>query len=240
MKRRKVTEAETGDANAWMTTFSDLLTLLLTFFVLLLTMSSLDNKKMEEVFGFFGGARGVLNPAEKGGVGKIQILSSRQLATEAFGGEDFQKQLMIKRAIINRGLKSEETEGDIRVQIRSRGVVFSIDDQFLFDSGKAKIESRAFSLLKKLSSILREYPHDILVEGHTDNVPIHTERFPSNWELSLLRAVNVAKFFISVGEIYPGRLSCGGYGDCKPLFPNDHESGRKKNRRVEILLVSRQ
>ena len=237
MKKRKEAAEEVRDSNAWMVTFSDLLTLLLTFFVLLLTMSSLDDKKLEEAFGFFTGALGALNPGGMGKIEKILILPPRALVLEAFSGKDFAAEKVNQEKNVKKILQNRGIEDVIKVDFSIRGIVLRISDRLLFDSGSANINSRAFPVLNKLSLILDEYSHDILIEGHTDNVPISTEKFPSNWELSLARATSIVRHLISKEMISPERLSAGGYGDSKPLFPNDNESSRAKNRRVEIILM---
>ena len=95
----------------------------------------------------------------------------------------------------------------------------------------------AYTVLGSLAGVIRDMPYPIRVEGHTDNVPIHTRRYPSNWELSTARAVNVVKYFADAGQIDPQRLSAVGYGESKPLVANDSAQNRAKNRRVEIVVV---
>lgn len=237
MKKREAAPEEKKDSNAWMVTFSDLLTLLLTFFVLLLTMSSLDDKKLEVAFGFFTGAFGALNPGGSSEIGKIFVLPPRALVLEAFDGRDLAAKRISESESVKTELHESGIKGEVNVGLSTRGIVLRISDQLLFDSGSAKMNSRALSVLNKLNSILTKYPYDILIEGHTDNVPINTKKYPSNWELSLSRATNIVKYFIREEIISPERFSAGGYGDSKPLFPNDSESNRAKNRRVEIILM---
>ena len=112
------------------------------------------------------------------------------------------------------------------------------EDQILFDFGKDAINPEGFPLLNKIAQALIDVPYRLRVEGHTDNVPIRTKRFPSNWELSAARAVNVVKYFIRVSKLDPQRLSAVGYGDSRPVVPNDTPFNRAKNRRVEILLLT--
>ena len=117
------------------------------------------------------------------------------------------------------------------------GAHLSFEDGVLFDFGQADISSSGYGVLDRIVNVIRKMPYPIRIEGHTDNIPIHTKRFPSNWELSTARAVNVLKYFINAGQIDPRRLSAVGYGDSKPLVANESPRQRAKNRRVEIVLI---
>ncbi|MGD9150174.1 MAG: flagellar motor protein MotB, partial [Desulfobacterales bacterium] len=114
----------------------------------------------------------------------------------------------------------------------------TFEDQILFDFGKATINPAGHGLLAQLAKSIQQVPNAVRIEGHTDNVPIQTKRFPSNWELSVARAVNVVKYFAEAGKIDPRRLSAVGYGESRPLVANDTPANRQKNRRVEILLLT--
>jgi chemotaxis protein MotB len=125
----------------------------------------------------------------------------------------------------------------VNVRYSKIGAHISFEEGLFFNFGKADINSSGFALLDKLAVLIRNLPGSVRVEGHTDNVPIHTRRFPSNWELSIARAVSVVKYLAEVGKINPARLSAVGYGESRPLAPNDSPAHRAKNRRVEIVLV---
>jgi chemotaxis protein MotB len=121
--------------------------------------------------------------------------------------------------------------------IRSEtGLVISLGDAVLFESGKAEINPKGFPVLDNIVGTVRNIPDRIHVEGHTDDDPIHTEKFASNWELSTARAVNVVKYFIETGKIEPRRLSAIGYGESRPRFANDTPAHKARNRRVEIVV----
>ena len=111
-------------------------------------------------------------------------------------------------------------------------------DKVLFKTGLAELEPEKYSKLKRLGTIIRDVDCSLRIEGHTDNVPIHTARYSSNWELSAARAVAVVKYFISECGIAPERLSAAGYADSKPRWPNDTALHRAKNRRVEVTLAT--
>jgi chemotaxis protein MotB len=132
------------------------------------------------------------------------------------------------------------TKADLDIQIihTHQGTRLSFEDQVLFDFGSATINPAGFVFLDKIADTLDKIPNAVRVEGHTDNVPIQTRRFPSNWELSVARAVKVVKYFAEVSNIDPNRLSAVGYGESRPVAANDTASNRVKNRRVEILLIT--
>ncbi|GAJ13378.1 unnamed protein product [marine sediment metagenome] len=111
-----------------------------------------------------------------------------------------------------------------------------MEEKLLYRSGSAKIEAKSFQSLNALCSVLQSTDYFIRVEGHTDNIPINNPEFPSNWELSTARAVNIVKYFVSEGDISPERLSAAGYADSKPVVPNVSKGNRAQNRRVEIIL----
>ena len=133
----------------------------------------------------------------------------------------------------------EALGADIGIQVTytQQGAHLSFEDGVLFDFGRADISSQGYGVLDKIVNVIRKMPYPLRVEGHTDNVPIHTQKFPSNWELSTARAVNVLKYFADTGQIDPRRLSAVGYGASKPLVANDSPRHRAKNRRVEIVLM---
>jgi chemotaxis protein MotB len=131
-----------------------------------------------------------------------------------------------------------DADPDIQVTRSHQGTRLSFEDQVLFDFGKAAINPTGFVFLDKIADVLNKIPYAVRVEGHTDNVPIQTRRFPSNWELSVARAVSVVKYFAEVSNIDPRRLSAVGYGESRPVAANDTLSNRAKNRRVEILLLT--
>lgn len=117
------------------------------------------------------------------------------------------------------------------------GLVMRLSDHALFDLGVADLSPEGMPLLEKIGEIISKTPYFIRIEGHTDNLPIHTEQFPSNWELSATRAVNVLRYFSEAHQISPQRLSAVGFAEFHPLVPNDAGDQRAKNRRVEIIFI---
>ena len=223
MKKRSKDSDDKG--SKWLCTFNDMMNLLLTFFVLLLSMSKLDVCKVKEAVYSINDSFGVLNLGRKN--------------TEIF------KHFILP--IENRHLSFEERKRRLATHINNidnmhakvieEGVSVRLKEKLFFKTGMAEIEKKNYPSLKKLCSILQKTDCQIRVEGHTDDIPIDTKRFPSNWELSVARAVNVVKYFISKGNISPERLSAAGYGDSRPIYPNVSDHNRELNRRVEIILT---
>jgi chemotaxis protein MotB len=139
---------------------------------------------------------------------------------------------------MDEALKDLTDEPGINVRYSNEGAHITFEDFLLFDFGKAEINPGGLAFLERVAALIQKIPHPVRVEGHTDNLPIHTARFPSNWELSTARAVNVVKYFAGLGKINPQRLSAVGYGDTRPLVLNDSPANRSRNRRVEIVLAT--
>lgn len=228
-----------GSKNGWLTTFNDLVTLLMVFFVLLFTMGSMDNNLMKEFQNALQSGLGVLGAGSKV---SIAVGESPQPVSRSGSLPPGQAETSPANGYgmvdpVEDALSEIATEPGINVKLNDQGARISFEDELLFDFGKARINSDGFFLLDKMATLLQTIPGTVRVEGHTDNVPIHTQRYPSNWDLSTARAVSVLKYLIDVGGINPHRLSAVGYGESRPMAPNDSANGRAKNRRVEIVLV---
>lgn len=215
-KKRDIREPERG-APGWMVTYGDLMTLLLVFFVMIATFSSIQLSKFKQAMGSLKGALGVLK------AGQVTTESEQMQLTDAVKA-------------LRRFIELEDFGQTIRLEESPRGMIITISNPVLFDLGKAEIKPQVYPLLDKIASIAKDSWGQIKVEGHTDDLPISTPRFPSNWELSTSRAVNVLRYFIEEGGLEPERLSAVGYGEYHPLFPNDTEEHRARNRRVVIRI----
>jgi chemotaxis protein MotB len=209
-----------------MTTYGDIMTLLLTFFVLLISYSTIQEEDFKRSVASFQAALGML-PYER------SMLQFEQIPTIKFMPTIPPKEIIrrLRYAIYSGGLK-----GQMKVSRDREGIRITIKSPLLFDSGKAELRSDASPVLEELVTILADSPNVVVVEGHTDNVPISTEQFPSNWELSTARAISVAKFLFENGGFDPARFTVAGYGEYHPVQTNDTLEGRQENRRVEILL----
>lgn len=178
-------------APAWMLTYSDLITQILIFFVMLFALS-------------------------------------------AAGVEDQLKEIK-KR--IEAYVLANNLQNSIFLDLNEKGLIISLRDRLMFASGEAEIFNEAKIILKDITSILLEYPNNMRIEGHTDNVPINTTLYPSNWELSTARATNLTRYLIEELRFPPPRLSSSGYGEFQPVVPNATLEGKARNRRVDLLVA---
>ncbi len=210
----------------WLTTFNDMVTLLLTFLVLVLSLSKLDIAKVKEASYSFSNACGFLQSGE---IVDIKVFTPFVKPLRGVAITDYRA----KRELSDR----INEIGGIKAGVVEEGVSATLRDTLLFETGLAKIKEKNRPVIKALCSILRTTDCRIRIEGHTDDVPISNKRFSSNWELSAARAVNVVKYFISEGGILPERLSAAGYADSKPLLPDVSDHNRELNRRVEVILT---
>ena len=240
MRRRShhSTEQDSNSAG-WLTTFNDLVTLLMVFFVLLFTMSSVDAKKMQDFQFALQSGLGIL---EAGRNVDISVKTTQpvedmsHILTQAEGTKRSKKDEPLSGLASDALIKSLTADFGIKVIPINEGIRLSFEDQILFDFGKAHINPDGHALLNRVAKVIQKGQDAVRVEGHTDNIPIRTARFPSNWELSVARAVNVVKYFIDVGNIDPHRLSAVGYGESRPLVPNDTAENKALNRRIEVIV----
>ena len=208
-------------------TFNDMVTLLLTFFVLILSMSDLDKGKVIKMTRSVRQAFGMLGAGDRTAV---RVFDPFVLPVTPRGFGSGKKRLAGLISFVDRTEKMDWKAIDDRMLI-------SLDEEFLYKSGSAEIDQESRLGLKTLCSELKKTDSPIRVEGHTDDVPISNGKFSSNWELSTARAVNVVRYFITEGSISPERLSSAGYADSKPVAPNIDERSRAQNRRVDIILT---
>lgn len=134
-------------------------------------------------------------------------------------------------------VQERDLQQSVQLELTERGVVVRFADRILFDLGKADLKPEAIAILDQLAEVLREVPNPVRVEGHTDDLPINNERFPSNWELSTARATTVIKQLVEEYGLDPRQFSAAGYGEYRPLVPNDSMENRALNRRVDIVLL---
>lgn len=218
---------------AWMTTYGDLMTLLLVFFVLLYSFSVMDLEKFQ---GFIAALKAQLGVLDGG-----RTISEDTLVSKGLKGERFNpSQTNLNRVMgeLSQYIKEQGLQNNVSLEITRRGLIVRLTGQILYDLGKAEIKPEGEKILDKIATSIKDIPNDIMVEGHTDNLPINNEQFPSNWELSTTRATNVIKFFIENYNISPDRLSAAGYSEYRPLYSNDTPEHRTKNRRVEIVILN--
>lgn len=217
----------------WLATFGDLMSLLLTFFVLLLSFSTMEEIRFRYAMGSLRGALGVFDS-------KPEMSQPIRVTLPLVRGSIRQSQNIRKSAEdLEKTLSDEGLEGDVTLTGTSTGLVIRIQAPVIYDLGNAQLKPEIRGVLEQLGNLLRQLPNQIVVQGHTDNVPIASPRlgFASNWELSYQRAVNVVRFLITETLVMPTRFAAEGYGEYRPLAPNDTPEGRAKNRRVEIHII---
>ena len=256
MERRPRRKKNKG-APRWMVTYSDMITLILVFFILLFSMSQIDQLKFESITESFQ-SRGILDFLPS------NIPSADPSGDSAFGDdgdkdendkdekkepdlnslidqlEEWEKKADALAALMTNVEKFLETEdlGDVITAKRTEeGVILVLQDSILFDSGEANILDTGKPFLDEVGNLLKGIPNKVRVEGHTDTRPISTFRYPSNWELSGARAGSVVRYFSDEMKLNQNRFQIAGYGDTKPVADNDSSASMAKNRRVEIVIL---
>jgi chemotaxis protein MotB len=218
---------EHENSERWLLTYADLITLLLGLFVILYAMSKIDAGKYAELRsamgGAFGSPRGVL-------VGDKGLMDKPVTSLQA------ERQQVAQQ--IRSALHLDTNPMPIQVTENERGVTVHIMEELLFASGSAEIKASSFPAIDTLAVVLHSLPNDLRVEGHTDNVPISTSLFPSNWHLSVARAVNVGYYLLTNHGIDAERVSVVGYSEYRPIVENDTPDHRATNRRVDIVILT--
>ena len=232
MGQRKKKGPEGGGGSDWLCTFNDLVTLLMVFFVLIFSMGSGDVEKILEMRNSVMRGLGLLDSSEMGASGLVKGSDgARRLSHQEEDTSEVSDEIKDYVADMNSAMPW------IDASIMENEVTISLEGSVAFEPGIADINSKAFPALKGIGKLINKISNAVRVEGHSDNVPISTPKFPSNWELSIARAVNVTKYLIAHANVSPLRLSAVGYGDSRPLLPNDTAKHKARNRRVEIVLL---
>lgn len=238
MPKKEKTEFK-GDPTAWMVTFGDLLMLLLTFFVMLLTMRSLETSAIRAMFnvGGLGGGFGALLFTESDSTTGMLLESGKQDAMLVVSYKMLSKLMnQGEHAEVDDKLGNNQAEEEISIYENREGYVISIQSDVLFGSGQSAIKPHMFPALDRVARILNAVANEIIILGHTDNISPDRSRYTSNWELSLYRALSVHKYFIEKKDVDPERFAIGGCGSTRPLSSGETIGGRKINRRVEVIL----
>lgn len=237
MARRKY-EEETESHERWLISYADFITLLFAFFVVMYAISVVNEGKYK-VFSVslgdaFGGKNKVTAPADVQPMFSLPNVLQKRRA-EALRRE--RERLTLLASSLSSTLAPLVKEGKVRVTQNSRGVSVEINASVLFDPGEATLTAESDEALRALAVLLKNDPHAVQVEGHTDVMPINTPRFASNWELSSVRASAVVRLFID-GGVAPERLTAVGHSSNIPVAPNDTPENRARNRRVAVTILS--
>ena len=261
MARRK--EDPPKGSPAWMNTFADLMNLLLCFFVMLFSMSSVNEEKFEKVIASFQSTFSIL-PGGGASIGEGELISSgisqlenfdsyynQQLSSQSDGQTEEEKD--ITEAYEQQELEESEDmaqqlenalsqygiQDDVEVDFNAEYVTLNMNGALLFDSASAELRDEAYPLVNKLGKILVTYDNNIIeVEGHTDNVPIHSSKYEDNNVLSMYRALAVANYLRDTTTLDPAYIKSSGRGEYVPIADNATPEGRARNRRVEIKIYN--
>ncbi|MEN6370662.1 MAG: OmpA family protein [Armatimonadota bacterium] len=233
MARRRRLSANDGKHSAtdtsssrWLLTYADMITLLMTFFIMLYSMSILNMDSFKEV--------AISIRSGFGGLAKNSMPSSNQNKKNAVT-PGVPKDVIEK---LQKFVQKEHLEKSVRFRIDERGLVVSlVTDKVLFARGQADLSDSSKKIIGGIAAVLKQVPNQVRVEGHTCNLPILSDKYPSNWELSTARATVVIRYMIEACKIPSDRLSAAGYADSKPLVPNINEKNRALNRRVDLVVL---
>ncbi|MBS3970085.1 MAG: OmpA family protein [Clostridia bacterium] len=254
MRRVPRKKKDEEGAPAWMVTYADMVTLILVFFVLLYSFSIIDIIKFQQFVASFQGA-GILHmgpqplesppePETQDNILQDKTVQDIQEKSEQDGSLDMgeiqevieENPLVEVYITVTNYIKEHDLQEVVEVRFEKRGIALEIKDRILFDSARAELKPNAKEVLKKLAPLLRELPYMTSVEGHTDDRPINTPQFPSNWELSVARALSVVRYFIDDLNLEPERFAIVGLGEYHPIVPNDSPENWQLNRRVIIVI----
>jgi chemotaxis protein MotB len=243
-KKKKDKQHENHIDETWLIPYADLLTLLLALFIVLFSMSSIDAQKFRQLAQTF-------NSTFDGGTGVLDYPTPLPVQpAESLNREDNKKNITPmteKQSLeqvqnkIDNYIKENNLQGELETKLTDEGLLITILNDILFDSGSAEVRVKDKKIAREVSNLLvMNPPRNIIISGHTDNVPIHNSKFESNWHLSVMRAVNFMKILLENEKLDPRWFSAKGYGEYKPVASNNTEEGRMKNRRVEVLILPNQ
>ena len=226
----------------WLVSYADFITLMFAFFVVMFASSQADRAKIKRV------AAAVTEALENGAsVSRVKAAPSdsglRNLKLDPpppQSASALAAELLPSLNYLNDQLRSEIASGKMRVSLEARGLVVSLQQATFFPSGEDAIDPATYPSLEKVATAIRQLPNPVRLEGHTDALPIHTARFRSNWDLSAARAIAVLNLLSDRFQVPLQRLAVAGYAETIPIASNDTEQGRSRNRRVDIVILSRQ
>ena len=247
--RKKRKHEEHVNHERWVISYADFVTLMFALFVAMYAISLKDHTSGKRV------SESVRNAVATGGLASTvrAFMAHEPTKSGASSGSDA-KDVQIPKAPpqgadpsllepfhrLNEQLKIQVDAGAIRLRLSSRGLVITLEEKSFFPSGDDTIYSQAYPSMERVAKIIAGLPNSVRLEGHTDSVPIYTERFKNNWELSTARSIAVLQLFETKFGLDSSRFAVAGYAQNIPVAPNDTEEGRARNRRVEIVILGRQ
>jgi len=234
----------------WLVSYADFITLLFAFFVVLYASSRADERKQNQIahsiqsafqaLGIFPSPpkvseHGPATADSQAPVPPVNVVLGDDLST----APAVQQNLQRLQTQLNSLLAAQVSQHIVALKLGRDGLVISLRESGFYDSGSALPHPQSKATLDQVAATISATAYDIRIEGHTDNVPIHTAQFASNWELSTARATELAKIFIEDYHFAPARLSAAGYAEYHPVATNDTADGRSQNRRVDIIVLPR-
>ena len=248
--RRAIRSKGHVSQDRWLISYADFITLLFAFFVVLYAFAKADQKRQTEVstaidtafksLGLFAGSSRLPD-------NKVATAASEQavMAMNIVMGEDVLSPAQVKDDLarmqrdLEQRLSNQVAQHTVAIKMGKDGLVISLREAGFFNSGSAAPRKESLESIQQIAAELAQMPYDLRVEGHTDNVPIHTSEFDSNWELSSGRATNIARVLLAMHAVTPDRLSAAGYAEFHPVDTNDTAEGRARNRRVDLVIMPR-
>ena len=228
-KKKSEEKLETAGMMRWLLTYADMITLMLALFIILFAMSTISRVKVQtfakQVSAGFNNTWSINQPPNGGANGEQSFEASSSIPA-------------IQREL-EKFVKKNHLEDQVQIHSQARGLVITLlSDKSFYDSGSAQMRPHTVQILDSIAPLLNRNGNEIMVEGNTDNEPISTYQFPTNWELSSARAVGVARHLVESDKVAPGRVSATGYGEFRPRVPNTTEDQKQQNRRVDIVLLN--
>ncbi len=246
MSRKKKHHAEHHEEHmdeSWLVPYADILTLLLALFIVLFASAQVDQKKFDMIAQSFSAAFS----------GSPSVFDNNQAITPEINAPrpdqaDLDKtkeqehlketiQLLEVKKALDKYIEQNNLVGQLNTSLTEDGLMIRIKDTALFPSGSAQLRPESQRFGTEIAKMLMTLQQKVVISGHTDNVPINTREFPSNWELSSMRSINFMKSLLREGDLKPERFSAIGYGEFRPVASNDSEEGHSQNRRVEVLIM---
>jgi chemotaxis protein MotB len=258
LARDRKKQEESSGAPEWMTTYSDMVTLLLTFFIMLFAMSTVDKARFTDVARSLSNSLlnlstgesildssgksiitvDFVNPSDKNlpQQNEKYIESAEEMVIDA-QRQIYEMEMDIAKEEIRQAAVAQGIGNKVEIIEEKDFIIVRLESELFFDSGRADIRPEGYPVLDQLAEVLRNIDNEILVSGHTDNVPINTPLFKSNWELSTARATTVVRYFTETLGLDPVKFTATGNGEHRPLADNSTAEGRQRNRRIEIMIM---
>ena len=232
-KKKKHAPHEEEGGEAWLLPYSDLMTLLLAVFIVLFAVSNIDKAKSEQMAAEF--SEQMMNQSYNAASMSKQ---NDPKADGAASGQSEEQQMEQLKEQLDAAMKSENLSASVKTAIDERGLVISLSNTMFFDPGSAEIKKENEKTLLEIGDLISVMVNFIRVEGHTDNVPMNSDIYRSNWDLSAARAANVVRLLTTNTSIPPERMIAVGYWEYRPIADNSTEEGRAKNRRIDIIILN--